>query len=109
MKKTTCILTFFALLVSSSTFAFVKCEPELIKGIQVKKNGEVRYTSQNGIQRLAATLKNPVASQNVIQILLKAIDRDYYVQSAFPDGYTCSSSNTTTAAEWIYVQNPHNR
>ncbi|PCS21199.1 hypothetical protein [Candidatus Enterovibrio escicola] len=96
-------------MVSASTFAFVKCEPELIKGIQVKKNGEVRYTSQNGIRRLAATLENPVALQDVIQILLKAIDRDYYVQSAFPDGYTCDSSNTTTAAEWIYVQNPHNR
>ncbi|HGS4617227.1 TPA: hypothetical protein ACMDTM_003385 [Vibrio cholerae] len=108
MKKTTCILTFFALLLSASTFASVKCEPELIKGIQVKKNGEVIYTSHDGIRRLAATPENPVASQNVIQTLLRAVDRGYYVQSAFPDGYTCGSSNATASAEWIYVQNPHN-
>ncbi|HDV5624516.1 MULTISPECIES: hypothetical protein [Vibrio] len=109
MKKTTCILTSCALLVSASTFASVKCEPELIKGVQVKKSGEVIYTSQNGIRRLAVTPENPIASQHIIQTLLKAVDQDYYIQSAFPNGYTCGSSDTKVAAEWIYVQNPHNR
>ncbi|EKO3939118.1 hypothetical protein F7U67_001639 [Vibrio metschnikovii] len=109
MKKTTCILTFFSVLVSASAFASVKCEPELIKGVQVMKSGQIIYTSQDGIRRLAATPENPVATQNAIQTLLKAVEQGYYIQSAFPNGYDCGSGNTTASAEWIYVQNPHNR
>ena len=110
MKKT-CILTFFALMVSAPTFASVKCEPELIKGVQIKKIGDVIYTSQTGVRRLAVTRKNanPIASQHITQTLLKAVDEGYYIQAAFPNGYTCGSSDTSVAAEWIYVQNPHNR
>lgn len=104
MKKISILLV--GLFLSINAFASVKCGSELIKGVQIKKGGEVVYTSKDGVRRLVASPDAPAASQYMLMTLLNAVDNKYYVQAAFPDGYSCKSSNTEIPAEWIYVQNP---
>jgi hypothetical protein len=105
MKKFFIVLMGVALCVPA--FASVKCGNEYIKGVQIKSSGEIIYTSKAGVRRLIGSSETQATNEYMLQFLLKAVDKNYYVQAAFPDGYSCKSSNTEVAASWIYVQNPN--
>ena len=104
MKKIALLLV--GLFLSVNAFASVKCGGELIRAVQIKKSGEVLYVSKKGVRRLAASPDSPAAAQYMLMTLLNAVNNKYYVQAAFPDGYSCKSTNTKIPAEWIYVQDP---
>ena len=103
MKNTSILV--ISLLLSFNSYASVKCGTERVKGVQIKKSGEILYTSTDGVRRLASVPNSPSGSFT-LEILLKAVEKKYLVQSAFPDGYDCKSSNNKIPAEWIYMQDP---
>lgn len=105
MKK---LLAFtLASALSTSVIAEVsKCQSTPIKGIQVLKNGDVLYVTwaDKNTRKLGNLSQNP-ATQQMIPLLLIAIDKKLTVQFAYPAGYDCNKANElSTSAEWIYIQ-----
>lgn len=90
---------------SGAAFAAVKCDLEQVKGVQVKLNGDVLFTSSEGKRRKIGSAANQTASNYSLQVISLALEKRLYVQAAFPDGYDCSAPNSELLAEWIYVQN----
>lgn len=99
------IFSLCVMILSTPLFASVKCDSDYIKGVQIKTNGDVIYTTQSGVRRLASG-SSPVASQLMIQTLLLAVEKNLMVQVAYPDSFDCKATNTEVTAEWIYIQNP---
>jgi len=93
------------ILISGAAFAAVKCDLEQVKGIQVKSNGDLLYTSTEGKRRKIGAASNQAAASHSLQVIGLALEKRLYVQAAFPDGYDCASPNPEVLAEWIYVQN----
>ncbi len=92
------------ILVSASSYSAVKCGPELIKGVQIKKNGEIYLTSETGNRRLLAKDSSPSA-KHMLDIAMKAVDSNLFIQISYPDGYSCDNPNLEIVADWVYIQN----
>jgi len=104
MKKILLITTLA--MTSNMATASVECQAEYIKGLKVSDSGEVIYTNSSGISRLAGTPGTPIGSKYMLQTLLEAIENKYQINSSFPKGYNCNTSNTEVSAEWIKIERP---
>jgi len=93
------------LALSVPSMASVKCQPDYIKGVQIKANGEVVYTTASGVRRGVGKFQNNPGVQFMVQTLFLAVEKRLHVQVAYPDGFNCDAENTQAAAEWVYIQN----
>lgn len=99
------LLVVAALMLSAPSLASVKCQPDYIKGVQIKASGEVNYTTASGVRRGVGNLENNPSVQFMAQTLFLAVEKKLHVQVAYPDGFNCAVENTQASAEWVYLQN----
>ena len=103
------ILIYVILIFSSSAMGsdFVYCEPQKVTSIRIKQNGDVTYSLKGNGRRLAFKGESDINGRNQIiaNMLLTAIDKQYYVQAIYPKGYDCKGDFKTQALS-ITIDNP---